>query len=149
MSEFLGKVHFWGSLVFINVLFFPMFLQGMAGMHRRWWDGGLVYSGTVAEKYLNMNETVSFGAWMLGLFQLVFVFNFFYSIFRGKKVPNDNPWNATTVEWDTPTPPPHGNFIKPIVVYRGAYEYSVPGAEKDFTPQTEPPAGTPPPAPAH
>jgi len=54
-------------------------------------------------------------------------------------VPNDNPWDATTVEWDTPTPPGHGNFIKPITVYRGPYEYSVPGADKDYTPQTEPP----------
>ena len=102
-------------------------------------------------EYIKMNETVSYAAWALGLFQLVFIFNFCYSIFRGKKVPNDNPWQATTLEWDTPTPPPHGNFIKPITVYRAAYEYSVPGAEKDYTPQSEPPAGTPivVPAPAH
>ncbi|MEK0449695.1 MAG: hypothetical protein RL088_1963 [Verrucomicrobiota bacterium] len=150
MSEFLGKVHFWGSLVFINILFFPMFIQGMGGVHRRWWDGGLTYKGTV-ENVLHLNSWSSWGAWGLAAFQLVFVFNFFYSIFRGKKVPNDNPWNATTLEWDTPTPPPHGNFTKPITVYRNAYEYSVPGAEKDFTPQSEPPAGTPAaqPAPAH
>jgi cytochrome c oxidase subunit 1 len=150
MSETLGKIHFWGSLVFINVLFFPMFLQGMGGVHRRWWDGGLVYKGTV-ENQLPWNEVVSIGAWGLGFFQLFFIFNFFYSIFRGKKVPNDNPWQATTLEWDTPTPPPHGNFIKPIVVYRAAYEYSVPGAEKDFTPQSEPPVGVPAPiaAPTH
>ncbi len=151
MSETLGKIHFWGSLVFINLLFFPMFLQGMAGMHRRWYDGGLAYSNTVLPEYIKMNETVSYAAWALGLFQLVFIFNFCYSIFRGKKVPNDNPWQATTLEWDTPTPPPHGNFIKPITVYRAAYEYSVPGADKDYTPQSEPPAGTPivVPAPAH
>jgi cytochrome c oxidase subunit 1 len=150
MSETLGKVHFWGSLISINILFFPMFIQGMGGVHRRWWDGGLTYKGTV-EAVLGLNWYVSLGAWLLGAVQLVFVFNFFYSIFRGKKVPNDNPWNATTLEWDTPTPPPHGNFTKPITVYRSAYEYSVPGAEKDFTPQSEPPAGTPAtqPAPAH
>lgn len=59
-----------------------------------------------------------------------------------KKVTSDNPWHATTLEWDTPTPPPHGNFIKDIVVYRGPYEYSVPGADKDYTPQSEPPTGT-------
>ena len=88
---------------------------------------------------------------MLGLVQLIFVFNFFWSMIRGRKVPNDNPWDATTLEWDTPTPPPHGNFIKPITVYRPAYEYSVPGADKDFTPQSEPPAGVPIPTvpPAH
>ena len=143
MSESLGKLHFWGSLISINVLFFPMFLQGMAGMHRRWYDGGLTYANTVLPEYLKMNELVSWAAWVLGLFQLVFIYNFFASIFWGKKIPNDNPWDATTLEWDTPTPPPHGNFIKPITVYRAAYEYSVPGAEKDFTPQSEPPAGTP------
>ena len=150
MSETLGKVHFWGSLISINILFFPMFIQGMGGVHRRWWDGGLTYKGTV-EAVLGLNWWVSVGAWLLAAVQLVFVFNFFYSIFRGKKVPNDNPWNATTLEWDTPTPPPHGNFTKPITVYRSAYEYSVPGAEKDFTPQSEPPDGTPAvqPAPAH
>ncbi len=143
MSESLGKLHFWGSLISINFLFFPMFLQGMAGMHRRWYDGGLTYANTVLPEYLKMNELVSWAAWVLGLFQLVFIYNFFASIFWGKKIPNDNPWDATTLEWDTPTPPPHGNFIKPITVYRAAYEYSVPGAEKDFTPQSEPPAGTP------
>jgi cytochrome c oxidase subunit I len=143
MSEFLGKLHFWGSLVFINGVFFPMFLQGMAGVHRRWWDGGQnAYVGTV-EPVLHWNEKMSVAAWWLGVIQLIFVFNFFWSIFRGKKVPNDNPWNATTLEWDTPTPPPHGNFTKPITVYRAAYEYSVPGADKDYTPQSEPPAGSP------
>ena len=85
-----------------------------------------------------------------------FSLNLFWSIWKGAKV-GDNPWDATTLEWDTPTPPPHGNFVKEIVVYRGPYEYSVPGADKDFTPQTKPPkkdtlpttapAGTP--APAH
>jgi cytochrome c oxidase subunit 1 len=58
---------------------------------------------------------------------------------RRLAVPNDNPWDSTTVEWDTPSPPGHGNFTKEIAIYRGPYEYSVPGADKDFTPQTEPP----------
>jgi cytochrome c oxidase subunit 1 len=142
MNEFLGKLHFWGSLVFINAVFFPMFLQGMAGVHRRWWDGGKVFSDTV-EPVLHWNVTMSKAAWLLGLVQLIFVFNFCWSMFRGRKVPNDNPWGATTLEWDTPTPPPHGNFIKPITVYRAAYEYSVPGADKDFSPQSEPPLGVP------
>ena len=143
MSETLGKLHFWLSLIFINGVFFPMFLQGMAGVHRRWWDGGAsAYAETVGP-VLHWNGFMSKAAWLLGLVQLIFVFNFFWSIFRGKKIPNDNPWDATTLEWDTPTPPPHGNFIKPITVYRPAYEYSVPGAEKDFSPQSEPPAGVP------
>ncbi len=140
MNEFLGKIHFWGSLVAINCLFFPMFLQGMAGVHRRWYDGGIAYAQTV-QPVLHWNGFISNAAWILGAIQLVFVYNFCWSMIRGKKVPNDNPWDATTLEWDTPSPPPHGNFIKPITVYRAAYEYSVPGADKDFSPQSEPPAG--------
>jgi cytochrome c oxidase subunit 1 len=147
MSELLGKIHFWGSLVGINCLFMPMFLQGMAGVHRRWWDGGASAYAATVEPVLHWNLFMSKAAWFLGTVQLVFVFNFFWSLFAGKKVPNDNPWDATTLEWDTPSPPPHGNFIKPITVYRGPYEYSVPGASKDFSPQSEPPAATPAPAP--
>jgi cytochrome c oxidase subunit 1 len=147
MSEFLGKLHFWGSLVAINFLFMPMFFQGMAGMHRRWYDGGAAaYASTVGQKALDYNLTISKAAWVLGAIQLIFVFNFCWSMIRGRKVPSDNPWHATTLEWDTPTPPPHGNFIKDIVVYRGPYEYSVPGADKDYSPQSEPPTNTPPPA---
>ena len=66
--------------------------------------------------------------------------NIFGSLFFGKKV-NDNPWEATTLEWSTPTPPPHGNFLKVPTVYRGPYEYSVPGMEKDYLPQDVPPQG--------
>ncbi|MEI7819305.1 MAG: cbb3-type cytochrome c oxidase subunit I [Verrucomicrobiota bacterium] len=139
LSETLGKLHFWGSLIAINALFMPMFMQGMAGVHRRWWDGGKnAYEATVGP-WLDWNLKISYAAWALGAVQLIFVFNFCWSMFYGKKVPNDNPWEATTLEWDTPTPPPHGNFTKPITVYRGPYEYSVPGDEKDFTPQSEPP----------
>ena len=77
----------------------------------------------------------------LGLVQLIFIVNFFYSIFLGRKV-GRNPWHATTLEWDAPSPPPHGNFDTPIAVYRGPYEYSVPGAPEDFTPQSQPTAAT-------
>ena len=76
-------------------------------------------------------------AWTLGLFQLPFIYNFFASIKGGQKV-NDNPWEATTLEWSAPSPPGHGNFLTEPIVYRGPYEYSVPGAAKDFTPQFEP-----------
>ncbi|MEO6739305.1 MAG: cbb3-type cytochrome c oxidase subunit I, partial [Chthoniobacteraceae bacterium] len=146
MNEFLGKLHFWGSLIAINCLFMPMFLQGMAGVHRRWWDGGSSAYAATVEPVLHWNLFMSQAAWVLGAVQLIFVFNFCWSMIRGRKVPNDNPWGATTLEWDTPSPPPHGNFIKPIHVYRGPYEYSVPGADKDFSPQSEPPSGTPAPA---
>ena len=139
MNETLGKLHFWGSLIAINCLFMPMFLQGMAGVHRRWWDGGASAYATTVQPVLHWNQFCSYAAWALGAVQLFFIFNFCWSMIRGKKVTSDNPWHATTLEWDTPTPPPHGNFIKDITVYRGPYEYSVPGEDKDYTPQSEPP----------
>jgi len=143
MSDFWGKVHFWLSLIFMNVIFQPMFLQGMSGMIRRMYNGGATYAGTATEvglspEILDLNKWVSTGAWFLGIAQIPFIINFFWSIRNGKKVTSDNPWDATTVEWQTPTPPPHGNFIKPIEVRRGPYDYSVPGHAADFTPQSEP-----------
>jgi len=143
MNDFLGRLHFWGSLITINGVFFPMFLQGMAGVHRRWYDGGgasveqLTYE--LARPVLHWNKFMSYAAFLLALAQLPFIINFVWSIWHGRKV-GRNPWDATTVEWDAPSPPPHGNFDKELSVHRGPYEYSVPGAEKDFTPQTEAPA---------
>jgi len=146
MSEFWGKVHFICSFIFMNGIFQPMFAQGMAGMLRRMYDGGINYAsaslpaavGGLSDSNIHMNSIVSIAAWCLGLSQLPFIFNFFWSINHGKKIASDNPWHSTTLEWQTPTPPPHGNFTKPVVVYRGPYEYSVPGKDKDYTPQNEP-----------
>lgn len=145
MSDFWGKVHFWTSLLFMNLIFQPMFQQGMSGMLRRMSDGGANYSaasnqnviGALSDSIIYSNKIVSTAAWCLGLAQIPFIINFFYSIWKGKKVANDNPWDATTLEWQTPTPPPHGNFATTPVVHRGPYEYSVPGAPRDFTPQTQ------------
>ena len=134
MSETLGKIHFWGSFFFMNCIFMPMFIQGLAGVSRRLYDGGTTYAH--AQEVLSFNKMISFSAWALALFQIPFVINFFMSIRKGKKV-NDNPWEATTLEWATPTPPPHGNFDTVPIVYRGPYEYSVPGHTSDFTPQHE------------
>ncbi|MBI3586183.1 MAG: cbb3-type cytochrome c oxidase subunit I, partial [Ignavibacteriales bacterium] len=131
MSEKLGKLHFWGSIVSINFIFMPMFIQGLAGVSRRLYDGGQQYAH--AQGVLYLNEVMSIAAWTLALFQLPFIFNFFWSIKKGEKA-NDNPWEATTLEWATPTPPPHGNFLKEPVVYRGPYEYSVPGHKTDYIP---------------
>jgi len=132
MNDTLGRVHFWGSLVFMNFIFMPMFIQGLAGVSRRLYDGGLSYAH--AEPVLHLNKVMSHAAWGLALFQLPFIINFFWSIWKGKKS-DDNPWRATTLEWATPTPPPHGNFLKVPEVHRGAYEYSIPGHNEDFTPQ--------------
>ena len=87
------------------------------------------------------NINISHAAWALGVAQIPFIINFFYSIVAGRKVTSDNPWGATTLEWQTPTPPPHGNFDKPMEVHRGPYEYSVPKHATDFTPQNEPETG--------
>ena len=134
MSDLLGKIHFWGSFVAINVIFMPMFIQGLSGMNRRMYDGGAQYQ--MNQEVLYLNEVIGMAAWTLGFFQLFFIFNFFYSIKKGEKV-GPNPWNATTLEWQAPSPPPHGNFTTPPVAYRGPYEYSAPGAATDFVMQGE------------
>ena len=148
MSELWGKVHFWSSLIFMNLIFMPMFAQGMAGMSRRMSDGGATYSlsnpdnadvgGALSDTIMGLNVSISAAAWAMLLAQLPFIFNLFWSVKYGKKIESDNPWNATTLEWETPTPPPHGNFVKEIKVYRDPYEYSVPGAKEDFSPQAQP-----------
>lgn len=144
MSEFWGKVHFWLSLIFMNAVFQPMFAQGMQGMLRRMSDGAANYSlakvgtdaiGGLTDAIMKSNITISHAAWALGLAQIPFIINFFWSLRHGKKVTSDNPWEATTLDWQTPTPPPHGNFVAQPQVHRGPYEYSVPGQPKDFTPQ--------------
>ena len=142
MSEFWGKVHFWPTLICMNAIFLPMFLQGMAGMHRRWYDGGQGWTLANAHTVWGLtgfewNKPISWAAWIMGLAQIPFIINFFWSIKHGKKV-NDNPWEATTLEWTAPSPPPHGNFLTTPVAYRGPYEYSLPGRERDFTMQNEP-----------
>jgi|694.fasta_scaffold62160_2 cytochrome c oxidase subunit 1 len=141
MNETLGKIHWIGSLICMNGIFMPMFIQGLRGMSRRMYDGGATYfgSGVGADPgILRLNNAITAAAIALAVFQLPFIFNFFWSAWFGKKVESDNPWQATTLDWQTPTPPPHGNFTHEPVVYRGPYEYSVPGAAKDFTPQGQP-----------
>lgn len=135
MNDFLGKLHFWGTFIFMNGVFMPMFIQGLAGVSRRLYDGGAGYAH--AQGVLQFNEMMSVSAWLLGLAQIPFIINFFWSMKKGKKT-EENPWKSTTLEWATPTPPPHGNFVTEPVVYRNPYEYSVPGMERDFLPQNEP-----------
>jgi len=136
MSETLGKIHFWGSFVCMNFIFFPMLIQGLAGVSRRLYDGGQQYAH--AQGVLHLNAVMSVAAWVMAIFQLVFIINFFLSLRTGKKA-ETNHWHATTLEWSAaPTPPvPHGNFVTIPEVFRGPYEYSVPGHAKDFTPQNE------------
>jgi cytochrome c oxidase subunit 1 len=145
MSETLGKLHFWLSLICMNLIFQPMFFQGMAGMLRRMSDGGAMYSvakmpdaiGGLSDRIIWLNEFVSHAAFLLAVAQIPFLINFFWSIRNGKPVTSDNPWDATTLEWQTPTPPPHGNFLEIPQVVRGPYDYSLPGSSKDFVPQNQ------------
>ncbi len=135
MNELLGHLHFWPSLFLMNCIFIPMFTQGMMGMSRRLYDGGMQYAHV--QGVLNLHGMILYSAIGLAIFQLPFIINLLWSIFKGPKVTSDNPWDATTLEWSTPTPPPHGNFSHEPIVYRGPYEYSVPGASKDFVPQDQ------------
>jgi cytochrome c oxidase subunit I len=132
MNSTLGKIHFWLSVVFMNGIFLPMLIQGMAGMNRRYYDPTMLSWGKAMQPIM---QFISWSAWLLAISQIPFIINLFWSIWKGKKVASDNPWEATTLEWATPTPPPHGNFITPPEVYREPYEYSVPGKDKDFSPQ--------------
>ncbi|MBI4247877.1 MAG: cbb3-type cytochrome c oxidase subunit I, partial [Elusimicrobia bacterium] len=133
MNDFWGKVHFWGTLACMNGVFFPMFIQGLAGVSRRLYDPTTQMHNLTTQP-LNVVSSVS--AWLLFIFQIPFIANFFYSIFKGAKT-EENPWQATTLEWACPSPPPHGNFDRPPSVYRGPYEYSVPGRAADWHPQNE------------
>ena len=135
MNNLLGKIHFWGSFVCMNIIFMPMFIQGLGGMNRRLYDGGQQYMQNAG--LLKWHVVIAMAAWTLALFQLPFIYNFFASIKWGKAV-GRNPWEATTLEWSAPSPPGHGNFVTEPIAYRGPYEYSVPGAAKDFTAQFEP-----------
>ena len=141
MSSWLGHLHFWPSFVCMNLVFFPMFIQGMAGAQRRLADGGETYAH--AQSTLWANDVIAWGAWLLALFQIPFVVNFFWSAWKGQRV-GRNPWSATTLEWQAPSPPPHGNFAEEPEVHRGPYEYSVPEAPEDFTPQWQADPSEPP-----
>jgi len=132
MNETLGKVHFWATLLFMNGVFFPMHVLGIGGHMRRIYNP-MQYEFLQDLQWINVLITQS--ALVLGAFQLVFVFNFVWSLFKGKPA-GRNPWHANTLEWEAPTPPPHGNFPGPLpTVYRGPYEYSSPLVTEDYLPQ--------------
>jgi cytochrome c oxidase subunit 1 len=134
MNETLGRIHFIGSFVCMNVIFLPMFIQGLAGVNRRLWDGGAIY--THAQETLSLNTPMLYAAFGLAFFQLFFVANLLISV-RAGRLADTNPWQATTLEWAATSTPPraHGNFDGPVRVYRDPYDYSVPGATAGFLPQ--------------
>jgi cytochrome c oxidase subunit 1 len=138
LNETMGKIHFYSSFIFMNGIFWPMLIQGLAGVSRRLADGGASYAH--AQEFLHWNVVMSYSAWLLAIAQIPFIYNLIKTLLADKgSDPDPNPWNATTVEWTDTTSPPlgHGNFEKAPVVHRGPYEYSVPGESTDFTPQTQ------------
>jgi len=134
MNETLGKLHFWLTFVGVYAIFVPFHVLGIAGHPRR-------YADSTGYEFLRaldpLHVFITIAALATAAAQLIFLANFFWSLFKGKRAA-DNPWEATTLEWTTPTPVPHDNFGKAVpVVNRMPYEYSVPGSAKDFLMQSE------------
>ncbi len=141
-NEALAKFHFWITFLGAYAIFFPMHYLGLLGMPRRYHDIG--QTSFIPESAHTLNAFISIVALIVGVAQMVFLFNMFWSLRHGRKA-DGNPWRATTLEWQTPeTPPGHGNWGKELpVVYRWAYDYNVPGADQDFIPQNQPPTPRP------
>ena len=135
MNEPLAKLHFWLTFIGAYAIFMPMHYYGMAAGLRRYSQSTEV---AYILKLLPLQRFITFAAFITIASQFIFLFNLFWSMAKGKKA-TDNPWEATTLEWITATPPPHDNFGgQTPVVHNGPYEYSVPGAPKDFVMQTDP-----------
>jgi cytochrome c oxidase subunit 1 len=132
LNETWGKVHFFLTFVLANCTFYPMHIIGVGGHPRRYFDI-TIYDTFVHLQPLNVFMSVC--AMLLGLVQIIFVINFALSLFFGPRV-DKNPWHANSLEWEAPSPPPHGNFAHTPIVYRGPYEYGHPEAEQDYLPQT-------------
>ncbi|MFN9518216.1 MAG: cbb3-type cytochrome c oxidase subunit I [Bacteroidota bacterium] len=138
MSNSLGYIHFWLTFISAYCVFFPMHFMGLAGVPRRY------YANTAYDQFnvfVDMNEFITIAALLGGFAQLIFLFNFFYNIFKGRRTPQ-NPWKSNTLEWTAPVKHLHGNWPGEIPhVYRWAYDYSKPGADDDFIPQNTPEEG--------
>ena len=140
LNETLGKFHFWVTFIGLYCIYYPMHYLGILGVPRRYYATGV--TDFIPESAQVMNAGISIAAIIVASTQLVFLYNLAVSTTRGKPA-GDNPWGATTLEWQTATTPPsHGNFGKELpLVYRWAYDYSVPGAKEEFIPQNVPASG--------
>jgi cytochrome c oxidase subunit 1 len=146
LNDTMGKVHFWVTFLGAYAVFFPMHYLGLLGVPRRYFESGDI--SFVPASAHTLNEFMTIAALVVGAAQILFLFNLAWSLRHGRPS-GGNPWSATTLEWQTPaTPPAHGNWgAERPVVYRWAYDYSVPGAAKDFLAQNDPGPGAPPAAP--
>ena len=134
MNTTLGFIHFWVTLTGAYCIFWPMHYMGLAGMPRRYLD----YSQWQSfNQFQDLNRFITVASIIVFAIQLLFVFNFFYSIFKGRKVTKQNPWEANTLEWTTPIIAPHGNWEGEIPeVHRWAYDYDK--EDRGYILQTEP-----------
>jgi cytochrome c oxidase subunit 1 len=140
MNDTLGYFHFWITFITAYLVFFPMHFMGLAGVPRRYYQFTLVEDFNV---WMDVNKLITVSALIGGAAQLLFLYNFFYSIFKGKKA-SANPWQANSLEWSTPVERLHGNWPGEIpTVYRGPHEYSRPDREEDFFPQYVPDESAP------
>jgi cytochrome c oxidase subunit 1 len=136
MNTAMGKIHFWLTFVGVYCIFMPMHFLGIVGHPRRYADASVV---NFMQPLHPVHVFITVAALVTAAAQVIFVLNFFWSLKMGERAPM-NPWNATTLEWTIPSPPPHDNFGGHYPsVYRGPYEFSVPGAQSDFSPQDVPP----------
>lgn len=131
MNPLLGKIHFWLTFIFFNLAFFPMHSIGLGGHMRRIYDPTQYQ---FLQPLQPINRFISISVFLLLASQIFFVINFIMSWFNGRKAP-ENPWEDNGLEWSTPSPPPHGNWDKSPMVYRGPYEFSSPLVAEDFLPQ--------------
>ncbi|MFM7112455.1 MAG: cbb3-type cytochrome c oxidase subunit I, partial [Planctomycetota bacterium] len=132
MSEGLGQLHFALTFILANCTFYPMHILGIGGHPRRYYDPTLY---EFLQPFQPLNRFMTVSAVLLGLSQLIFLANFFGSLVFGRRA-STNPWNANTLEWEVPSPPPHGNFEHAPVVVRGPYEYAVSGSTDHLTQTT-------------
>ncbi len=137
LNTTLGRIHFWGTFLGTYAIYLPMHYLGFLGVPRRYYALG--NTDFIPESAMTLNAGITISALIVGVIQLVFLYNIISSLFKGEKA-GPNPWRAVTLEWQTPdTPPKHGNWGPELpVVYRWAYDYSVPGAAEDFIPQNHP-----------
>ncbi len=137
LNDTLGHIHFWVTFLGTYMIYYPMHYLGFVGVPRRYFANGDM--AIVDESVIMLNQSITIAALIVGVFQLVFIWNLIYSYFKGRDS-GHNPWQATSLEWQTPeTPPRHGNWAEKLpTVHRWAYDYSVPGVQEDFVPQTEP-----------
>jgi cytochrome c oxidase subunit 1 len=135
MNETLGRIHFWMSFVGAYCIFMPFHYLGIAGNVRRY----QAFTDDYLIPLIPVHKFITVAALFTGLAQVIFVYNLIHSRFKGAIPPNDNPWEGTSLEWSTATPPPHNNFgDKMPVVYHDPYQYSVEGASTDYVMQTSP-----------